>query len=74
MVNEGLKVGYNLTDKQKSVIPWMVEANRKGELDDEFSIAWTLRGRRILAGHSGVEPSGEQPEITPALRQHQRAY
>ena len=31
---------YNLTDKQKAVITWLVEAKRKGELDDEFSIAW----------------------------------
>ena len=35
---------YNLTDKQKAVITWLVEANRKGELDDEFSIAWYTGG------------------------------
>lgn len=58
---------YNLTGKQKSVITWMVEANRKGELDDEFSIAWTLGGGQILVGFSGVESSGEQPEITPGV-------
>lgn len=29
---------YNLTDKQRSAITWMVEANRRGELADEFSV------------------------------------
>jgi hypothetical protein len=35
---------YNLTDKQKAVITWLVEANRKGELDGEFSLAWYTGG------------------------------
>lgn len=29
---------YNLTDKQRSAITWMVEANRRGELEDEFLV------------------------------------
>ena len=29
---------YNLTDKQRSAITWMVEANRRGELEEEFSV------------------------------------
>ena len=58
---------YNLTDKQKSVITWLVEANRKGELDDEFSVAWYTGGGQVLLGRNGVQPSGEQPEITPGM-------
>lgn len=29
---------YNLTDKQRLAITWMVEANRRGELEDEFLV------------------------------------
>ncbi len=58
---------YNLTDKQKAVITWLVEANRNGELDDEFSMAWYLGGGQMLVGRNGVEPSGGQPEITPVF-------
>jgi len=43
----------------------MVEANRKRELDDDFSIAWARGGVHISAARSGVEPSREQPQITP---------
>jgi|SRR5215217_710676 len=57
---------YNLTDKQKDIIAWMVEANRRGELDEEFSIAWYLGGGQLLSGRSGVQPS-EQPEITKGV-------
>ena len=55
---------YNLTDKQKAVITWLVEANRKGELDDEFSIAWYTGGGQLLRGHSGGARSEVEPEIT----------
>jgi hypothetical protein len=55
---------YNLTDKQKAVITWLVEAKRKGELDDEFSIAWYTGGRQLLRGHSGGARSEVEPEIT----------
>lgn len=33
---------YNLTDRQRSAITWMVESNRKEELEDEFSVMWFL--------------------------------
>ena len=55
---------YNQTDKQKAVITWLVEANRKGELDDEFSIAWYTGGGQLLRGHSGGARSEVEPEIT----------
>ena len=60
-------MGYNLTEKQKAVVTWMVEANRKGELDDEFSVAWSTGGAHLFGGRSGVEPSVEQPDITPGI-------
>lgn len=59
---------YNLTDKPRAAITWMVEANRKGELDDEFSVAWVLGSKGgVIIGHSGTEPSGEPPEITQGM-------
>lgn len=68
IVNERAEGGLkNLIDQQKSIMTRMVEANRKGELDDEFSVACTLGGGQILSGRSGVELSGEQPEVTPDI-------
>ncbi len=59
---------YNLTDKQKAVISWMVEANRRGELDDEFSVAWFLGSRGgVILGQSGEEQSEGGPEITQGV-------
>jgi hypothetical protein len=55
---------YNLTEKHKEVITWLVEANRRGELADEFSVAWYTGGGQLLGGRSGVAPSEEEPEIT----------
>ncbi len=54
---------YNLTDKQKELITWLVEANRRGELDEEFTVSWAGLGA-IIIGSDGTRPSGEGPEIT----------
>lgn len=58
---------YNLTDKQRSVITWMVEANRRGELEEEFFVMWVMGSpQAILVNSSGgnqIEP-GDEPEIT----------
>ena len=65
---KGLRMNYNLTDKQRAAITWMVEANSKGELEDEFSVAWVLGSRGgIIIGHSGTELSEEVPEITQGV-------
>lgn len=56
---------YNLTDKQKRVLTWLVETNRAGELDEEFSVIWVMGpDGAILMGQDGTQPSGDKPEIT----------
>lgn len=59
---------YNLTDKQKLAISWMVEANREGELDEEFSVLWVMGpDGPLIHGTTGTEPSREKPEITQGI-------
>lgn len=56
---------YNLTDKQKQTLTWLVETNRAGELDEEFSVMWVMGpDGAILMGQDGTQPSGDKPEIT----------
>lgn len=56
---------YNLTDKQKELITWLVGANRAGDLDEEFTVSWVMGpGGAIIIGSDGTQPSGELPEIT----------
>jgi hypothetical protein len=55
---------YNLTEKQKRAVTWMVEANRNGELDEEFSALWVSAPTPIIMGSDGSQPSGEIPAIT----------
>ncbi len=59
---------YNLTDKQRSVITWMVEANRRGELEDEFSVMWFLGsvGATLRNTSSGTTLE-ENPDVTKGV-------
>lgn len=46
----------------------MVEANRKGELDEEFSVLWVMGpDGPLINGSSGMEPSNGKPEITQGI-------
>jgi hypothetical protein len=57
---------YNLTDKQRAVITWMVEANRRGELADEFSVFWVMElDRAEIMNPDGTPVADEMPAITP---------
>jgi len=68
LVREDLiRVEYNLTDKQRAVITWMVEANRRGELEEEFFVMWVMGSpQAILVNSSGGTQLelGDEPEIT----------
>lgn len=48
-------MSYNLTNKQKALITWIVHEIRAGNLDEEFSIAWIMNepGYIFLGGHKG---------------------
>lgn len=56
---------YNLTDKQRSAITWMVEEKRKGQLEDEFSVLWFMG----LSGPTLMNSSGEGVEAPPDITQ-----
>lgn len=56
-------MGYNLTETQKSVLVWMVEANREGELDEEFVISWLTGGHLIINQRRTAQPE-DTPDIT----------
>jgi hypothetical protein len=61
-------VEYNLTSKQKEIVTWLVERNRAGELDEEFSVMWVMGPNgAMLMGRDGNSPSGDGPEITPGV-------
>lgn len=46
---------YNLTEGQKSLVRWMVQENRVGNLPDEFSVAW-LSGGGFITTYDGDQP------------------
>lgn len=59
---------YNLTDKQRSAIIWMVEANSNGELEDEFSVMWFLGSAAPMLMNSSSGTSVEAPfDITQGV-------
>lgn len=60
---------YNLTDKQREVLTWMVEANRQGDLDEEFSVLWVMggpEGSALIMGEDGTQPE-DIPAVTPGI-------
>lgn len=58
---------YNLTEKQRSALTWMVQKNRNGELDEEFTVLWVMGPDRcIVLSSSGKEPS-KIPELSPGI-------
>lgn len=52
---------YNLTDRQRSAITWMVEANKNGELEDEFSVIWFLGSAAPMLMNMSSGTSVEAP-------------
>lgn len=56
---------YNLTDKQRSAITWIVVANRRGELEDEFMVMGFLgsAGLSLMNTSDGTILEGN-PDIT----------
>lgn len=59
---------YDITERQKELVRWMVQENREGNLPDEFSVAWTMGGSLI------TQYNGEHPELSQgALNELDRA-
>ncbi len=48
---------YNITDRQKQLIGFLVEQVRKDALQEEIMVTWTMGGSRL------VNYSGDHPEI-----------
>lgn len=53
---------YNLTDRQRAAVTWMVETNRNGELDDEFSALWVLGSAAPMLINTNTGTSVDAPE------------
>ncbi len=51
---------YDLTKNEKSLVRWMVEANRRGELNEEFMILWYIGGADI-DGYRGSDTPRMEP-------------
>jgi hypothetical protein len=58
---------YNLTEKPKSALRWMVQENRTGELDEEFTVLWVMGPNRCLILSSSGKQPAETPELTPGI-------
>lgn len=58
-----------MTPNQKSAIHWMVEANRKDELDEEFSILWINGPSRyfIMNRVSGTQVADEGSQLSQSI-------
>lgn len=54
-------MSYNLTDKQKDFVKWMVQQVRDDNLSEEFVVVW-LSGGAVIQGYKG-----DLPEITEGL-------
>jgi hypothetical protein len=48
-------MGYNLTDKQKDLLRWMVQQVRAGNLPEEFYVVWAMEGG-LISGFVGKHP------------------
>lgn len=62
---------YNLTQKQKDVLTWLVEQVRNNRLKEEFYIAWDVSGDAYIPGYSNnfilefeTNSNGKISEIT----------
>jgi len=56
-------MNYNLTEKQKKLIEWIVQKTRNNELEEGFIIIWGLRSDQpLIQGYSGNK--NEIPQIT----------
>lgn len=57
---------YNLTDKQRSAMTWIVEASRRGDLEEEFTVLWYLGSAQpqLLNSDGTTLELGDEPEIT----------
>lgn len=53
---------YELNSEEKSLVTWLVEANRGGKLDKRFRVLWVLGGGGI-EGYRG--PGEETPQLLP---------
>jgi hypothetical protein len=56
-------VGYNLTDRQKDLLRWIVRSVRERSLPEEFTIHWTM-GEYITDEYRGKE---DLPEMNPGI-------
>jgi len=54
-------MNYNLTDKQKDLLRWIVDQIRSGRLEEEFHITFTNRGAIVYEWRHEDQPG---PEIT----------
>lgn len=53
---------YNLTDKQKNVLRWIIMQNRASFLDDEFDVEWSMEGAKVRGMTAGLQDA--HPGIT----------
>lgn len=53
-------MNYNLTDRQKDLVRWLVDAVRAGQLSEEFTVVWSQGGSTVLEFHG----DGSPPEFT----------
>lgn len=57
---EVLAVEYELTDNERALATWLVNANQNSDLDEQFLVFW-VDGGALIYGYGGDEP---QPEFT----------
>lgn len=64
-------MSYNLTDRQKTLLRWMVEHVRAGKLEEEFVVTETFNGWEIV-GYDNVNdiPPGITENTLRALYQN----
>jgi len=54
---------YELNSEEKSLVTWLVKANRSGELDKRFRVVWMLGGCEIFEGYQGS--AEDVPQLLP---------
>lgn len=60
---------YVLTNDEKSLVTWMVEANARGDLDEQFRVLW-LHGGNMIDGYHGSDPAPNfEPDMLDALEE-----
>ncbi len=58
-------MGYNLTEKQREILRWVVAKVREGSLHEEFHVSWHSGGYTLI-GFTGSEDE-PKPELSPAI-------